>query len=399
MNNSEIIALGEKHIMNTYARFPIALVRGAGMKVWDADGKEYLDFLAGIAVCNLGHCHPKVTEAITLQAGKLLHVSNLYHIEPQALLAEWLTSHTFADRVFFCNSGAEANEGAIKLARKYHYDRCDTKRQIVVSATMSFHGRTLATLTATGQEKVKKGFSPLPEGFIHVAYDDLLALESVVGETTAAVILEPVQGEGGVRVPSPGYLAKVRELCDKKGALLIFDEVQTGAGRTGTFLASEGEGVTPDMTTMAKGLGGGVPIGALLATSAVAEHFVPGTHATTFGGNPLSASAGLAAMKALEEENVLANCRETGAYFLEALSSLAGKYPVVRAARGRGLLLGLELAPSLPAVSVVKELMAEGFLAGTAGESVVRFAPPLIVTKKQVDLLTAALEKSLSGKS
>jgi predicted acetylornithine/succinylornithine family transaminase len=369
------------------------------MKVWDADGKEYLDFLAGIAVCNLGHCHPKVTAAIAAQAGKLLHVSNLYHIEPQALLAEWLTKRTFAEKVFFCNSGAEANEGAIKLARKYHHDRSDDKRQTVISATMSFHGRTLATLTATGQEKVKKGFSPLPAGFIHVAYDDIGALESVVDGTTAAVILEPVQGEGGVRIPSPGYLAKVRELCTAKGALLIFDEVQTGAGRTGTFLACEAEGVTPDIATMAKGLGGGVPIGALLATASIASHFVPGTHATTFGGNPLSTSAGLATMQALEEENLLANCRETGAYFLDTLSALAKKHPVVRGARGRGLLLGLELEPSLPAVAIVKELMAEGFLTGTAGESVLRFAPPLIVTKKEVDALAAALDKALSGKS
>ncbi|MHB8766799.1 MAG: aminotransferase class III-fold pyridoxal phosphate-dependent enzyme, partial [Deferrisomatales bacterium] len=255
MGNREIIELGDSVLMPTYARFPVALVRGQGMRVWDADGHQYLDFLAGIAVCSLGHCHPRVVAAIREQAGTLLHVSNLYYIEPQVRLAARLAELTFADRVFFCNSGAEANEGAIKLARKFQKDRGEPGRYRVVTATQSFHGRTLATLTATGQDKVKVGFAPLPEGFDHVPYDDLAALEAALGGDVAAVLLEPVQGEGGVRVPSAGYLKGVRELCDARGALLVFDEVQTGVGRTGTFLACEHEGVTPDVCTLAKGLG------------------------------------------------------------------------------------------------------------------------------------------------
>lgn len=391
MGNQDIIGLSEQYLMATYARFPVALVRGQGMRVWDADGRQYLDFLAGIAVCNLGHCHPHVVEAVREQAGKLLHVSNLYHIEPQARLAKLLVEHTFADRAFFCNSGAEANEAAIKLARKHQKDRGEPRRTEVVSATMSFHGRTLATLTATGQDKVKVGFEPLPTGFSYVPYDDPEALESAVGPETAALLLEPVQGEGGIRVPSPGYLRRARELCDARGALLIFDEVQTGVGRTGTFLACEEEEVAPDLCSLAKALGGGVAIGALLATETVARSFGPGTHASTFGGNPLAAAAALASVRTVLGEGFLDHCRRMGEYLLAGLREAADACAAVAAVRGRGLLVGLELAPGYPASHLVRELLDRGFLTGTAGESVLRLAPPLIVDREEIDALLAAL--------
>ncbi|GAB4281399.1 MAG: acetylornithine transaminase [Deferrisomatales bacterium] len=396
MGNQEIIELGDAYLMPTYARFPVALVRGRGMRVWDADGRQYLDFLAGIAVCNLGHCHPRVTEALQRQAETLVHVSNLYHIEPQARLARRLVEATFADRVFFCNSGAEANEGAIKLARKVHKDRGEPERTEIVSALQSFHGRTLATLTATGQDKVKVGFEPLPPGFRWVPYDDLGALEEAVGPRTAAVLLEPIQGEGGVRVPSPDYLRRVRELCDARGTLLVFDEVQTGVGRTGTFLAGEHDGVAPDIATLAKGLGGGVAIGAVLATDAVARSFGPGSHASTFGGNPLATAAALAAVDTVLSDGILDHCRRMGTYFLERLRALTRGHPAVAAVRGRGLLLGVELGGGRKAVELVRALLDRGFLAGTAGEGVLRFAPPLIVERPEIDALLAALAEVLA---
>ncbi len=395
MGNREIIELAETCLMPTYARFPVVLVRGQGMRVWDADGRQYLDFLAGIAVCSLGHCHPHVTGAIREQAGRLLHVSNLYHIEPQVRLARVLVEHTYADRVFFCNSGAEANEAAIKLARKYHKDQGDPGRHEIVSASMSFHGRTLATLTATGQDKVKVGYDPLPQGFSFVPYDDIEALEEAVGPRTAAVLLEPVQGEGGVRVPSPGYLRAVRDLCDARGALLILDEVQTGVGRTGAFLASEHEGVRPDLTTLAKGLGGGVPIGALLATEAVARSFGPGSHASTFGGNPLVTAAALATVRTILNEGVLDHCRRIGGYLMGRLRDLTERNPAVVEVRGRGLLIGVELAGDRKAADLVHEMMDRGFLVGTAGDRVLRLAPPLIVEKEEIDALLAALDEVL----
>jgi predicted acetylornithine/succinylornithine family transaminase len=396
MTNQEIIDLGDKVLIPTPARFPLALVRGRGMRVWDADGRQYLDFLAGIAVCNLGHCHPAVTEALAEQAATLVHVSNLYYIQPQVELAKMLVERTFADRVFFCNSGAEANEGAIKLARKVQYDRGEMKRRTVVTALQSFHGRTLATLTATGQDKVKTGFDPLPPGFVHVPFDDLEALARAMGDDTAAVLLEPIQAEGGVRIPSPGYLQGVRELCDKRGALLLFDEVQTGSGRTGTFLACEAEGVAPDIATLAKGLGGGVPIGAILATEETASHFGPGTHASTFGGNPLCTAAALAVLRTLDEDRLLDRCRTMGERLLRGIRETAANHSAVLEVRGRGLLIGMELAEGKPASSVVRGLMDRGFLIGSAGERVVRFAPPFVVEEGEIAALLTALDEVLA---
>ncbi|MBF8254352.1 MAG: argD, partial [Deltaproteobacteria bacterium] len=294
MNNREIAKLTDKYVANTYARYPIALVRGKGARVWDADGKEYLDFVGGIAVNALGHGHPAVTRAIRQQAARLLHVSNLYHIAPQSELARELCRRSFAERVFFCNSGAEANEAAIKLTRRYGAEWLGGKYEIL-STYNSFHGRTLATLTATGQEKVRAGYDPLPAGFRQAPYGDLKAMEAAIDEEkTAAILVEPIQGEGGVVVPDKSYLQGLRELCDQKGLLLIFDEVQVGMGRTGKLFAYEHFGVEPDIMTLAKALGGGLPLGAMLAKEKVARSFVPGTHASTFGGNPLACNVGLA---------------------------------------------------------------------------------------------------------
>ena len=299
MKNRDVAKLTDKYVAQTYARYPIALVRGKGARVWDADGKEYLDFLAGIAVNSLGHCHPAVVRAIQQQSRKLLHVSNLYHILPQSELARELCRHSFADRVFFCNSGAEANEAAIKLARRYGAAHLGGKYEIL-SAHNSFHGRTLATLTATGQEKVRAGYDPLPEGFRQIPFNDLRAAEEAIDtQKTVGILVEPIQGEGGINVPDEDYLQGLRELCDRRGLLLIFDEVQTGMGRTGKLFGYEHFGVTPDIMTLAKALGGGLPLGAMLAREEVAQSFVPGSHASTFGGNPLVCSVGLAVMKTL----------------------------------------------------------------------------------------------------
>src|ERR671910_664497 len=305
MNNLEIAALTDKYVARTYARIPIALVRGKGTRVWDADGKEYLDFLAGIAVNSLGHCHPAILRAIRQQSKKLLHVSNLYHILPQSELARELCHHSFADRVFFCNSGAEANEAAIKLVRRYGLEKRGGKYEII-STHNSFHGRTLATLTATGQEKIRAGYDPLPVGFRQVPYNDLAAMEAAIDpQKTVAIIVEPIQAEGGVIVANEIYLLGLRELCDQRGLLLIFDEVQTGMGRTGKLFGYEHFGVRPDIMTLAKALGGGLPLGAMLAREDVARSFGPGSHASTFGGNPICCAAGAAVMAALLKDGVL----------------------------------------------------------------------------------------------
>ena len=393
MDTYQWMDLSEKYLMPTYRRYPVVLVRGEGTRVWDVEGREYLDFGAGIAVCNLGHCHPRIVEAIKDQAECLLHVSNLYHIVPQIELARMLVEHTFADRVFFCNSGAEANEGAIKLARIYARRFMGGDCYEIITMRGSFHGRTMVTLAATGQEKVKKGFAPLPPGFIHVPYGDLDSLEKAITSETCGVMLEVVQGEGGVMVPSREYLHEVARLCRERGLLLILDEVQTGMGRLGTLLGHERFGITPHIVTLAKGLGGGVAIGALLATEEVAGAFEPGTHASTFGGNPLACAAGKAVMEVMTSPGFLEGVREKGEYFLSHLRGLASVKQGVKEARGMGLMLALELEGE--AAPVIAALMERGFLTIPSGERVVRFLPPLTVKKEEIDLLLAALEKVL----
>jgi acetylornithine/N-succinyldiaminopimelate aminotransferase len=394
MKNRDVARLTDKYVAQTYARYPIALVRGKGARVWDADGKEYLDFLAGIAVNSLGHCHPAVVRAIQQQSRKLLHVSNLYHILPQSELAQELCRHSFADRVFFCNSGAEANEAAIKLARRYGAAHLGGKYEIL-SAHNSFHGRTLATLTATGQEKVRAGYDPLPTGFRQIPFNDLRAAEETIDEQkTVGVLVEPIQGEGGINVPDEGYLRGLRELCDRHGLLLIFDEVQTGMGRTGKLFGYEHFDVTPDIMTLAKALGGGLPLGAMLAREEVAQSFTPGSHASTFGGNPLACSAGLAVMKTLLKGGVLKNCVKMGKVFVQGLERMKNRFSFVKGIRGKGLMLGLEL--EVEGTKIVDACMQEGLLINCTAYKVLRFVPPLTITQKEIEHGLAILDKVLA---
>jgi predicted acetylornithine/succinylornithine family transaminase len=386
-----LIADSQRYIANTYSRYPLVLVRGQGCKVWSSDGKEYLDFVAGLAVCNLGHCHPKVVGAIQDQSRKLLHVSNFYHIEPQIELAKMLCENSFADRVFFCNSGAEANEAAMKLAKKYAKDTGHADRFEIISMKKSFHGRTMLTMSATGQEKIQKGFDPLVPGFSYVPFNDIEAALRAVTPQTCAVIVEPIQGEGGVNCPSEGYLRDLRELCREREILLIFDEVQVGMGRTGKLFAHEHEGVYPDIMTLAKSLAGGVPIGAMLAAEEVAKSFSPGTHATTFGGNPLATAAGVAALSVLLEDDLLENCREVGDHFLNRLMDLKGKYPFIKEVRGKGLIIGVEL--NFEGAQIVTRCMEEGFLINCTMGNILRFLPPLIMTTDEVDQLIGPLDR------
>lgn len=391
----KLIARAGRVLANTYARFPVVLVRGEGCRVWDVDGKEYLDFVAGIAVCALGHSHPSLVRAVHAQAATLLHVSNLYHIEPQIRLAELLCQHAFADRVFFCNSGAEANEAAIKLARKYAKEHHGPERVEVITMENSFHGRTLATVTATGQAKYQAGFEPLLPGFRYVPFDDLGAVERATGPRTAAILVEPIQGEGGVRVPSEGYLQGLRKLCDETGALLIFDEVQTGIGRTGRLFAYEHWGTEPDIMTLAKALGGGLPIGAMLATEEVAASFTPGTHAATFGGNPLVTAAAFTVLTTILQEDLVARAAELGERLVHALQTVQGAHHSVKAVRGKGLLVGVELDREVK--PLLASCLERGVLLSSAGDKVIRFAPPLVVgeeeVRRAVDVLDAVLRE------
>ena len=378
-----------RYLMQTYTRQPLSIVRGRGAKVYDLEGREYLDFVGGIAVNLLGHGHPDLVQAIQRQAAQLIHTSNLYYTEPQVQLAQMLVDHSFADKVFFCNSGAEANEAAIKLARRYSHDKYGAGRFEILTMKNSFHGRTFATLTATGQEKVQKDYEPLLPGFSYVAFNNFEELELAVTDKTAAIMLEPVQGEGGVYVADRDYLKQIRDLCSQKDVLLIFDEVQTGMGRTGTLFAYEQLGVQPDIMTLAKGLGGGVPIGACLATDSVAKAFSPGSHASTFGGNPLACAAGLAVCRALLEGGVLDHACLMGEYFAKGLSDCKSRHRTVRQVRGLGLLQGMEI--DMAAKIVVSECLARGILINGAGEHVLRFVPPLIITQVEIDRLLDTL--------
>ena len=390
----DLIRDSARYLANTYARFPVVLVRGRGDRLWDSDGKEYLDFAAGMAVDVLGHCHPKVVEAIKTQAETLLHVSNLYHIEPQIRLAQALCEHSFADKVFFCNSGAEANEAAIKLARRYAKVRWGPDRYEIVCMRDSFHGRTMATLTATGQEKHQRGFEPLLPGFKHIPFNDLRAAEQAIDSRTCAVLVEPIQGEGGVRVPDDDYLPTLRQLCSDRDVLLMLDEVQTGMGRTGRLFAYEHWGIEPDVMTLAKALGGGLPIGAMLAKEEVASAFVPGSHASTFGGSPFITAAALAALTAIVEERLPQRAAKIGAYFLGRLRELVQRYPYAKEARGKGLILALELA--VPAKPIVDRCLQLGLLILTAGDQILRFVPPLIIGETEVDEALSILDQALA---
>ena len=395
MDSQTLMMLSEKYVAHTYARYPVLLVRGKGTRVWDREGEEYLDFVSGLAVCNLGHCHPKVVKSIQEQAEKLIHVSNFYYIEPQIQLASLLCKYSFADEVFFCNSGAEANEGALKLARKYSKEKIGKDRYEIITMERSFHGRTLATLTATGQEKFHKGYDPLMPGFKYVLFSDIGAVKQAIDSKTCAVMVEPIQGEGGVNCPTPGYLKALREICDEKKLLLIFDEVQVGMGRTGKLFAYEHERVEPDLLTLAKSLAGGVPIGALLIKKEVADSFKPGDHASTFGGNPLASAAGVAALTAILEEGMLENCQKMGDYFLSEFWKVEEKFPFVKEVRGKGLILGMEL--KIEGGPIVKEMLKKKILINCTMGNVLRFLPPLIVTKEEIDRVVKALEEVFSN--
>jgi len=389
MNSAQWIARADQVIMKTYGRYPIVPVRAKGCELWDVDGKRYLDFLAGVAVNNLGHCHPKVVAAIQAQAATLIHCSNYYHIPTQIELAELLCQHSFADQAFFCNSGAEANEAAIKLARKYSREKYGAERYEIITAAESFHGRTMATVSATGQEKVQRFFDPLLHGFKHVPFNDAAALATALTPQTCAVMLEPIQGEGGINVPSPDYFRQVRAICDQHGLLLIFDEVQTGLGRTGKLFAHEHFGSAPDIMTLAKALAGGAPIGTMLAKAEIAASFSPGTHGSTFGGNPLMTAAALAAVRAILEEGLLARAVEMGAYLTTELEKLKGRFPFVREVRGIGLMIGMGL--SLPGGDIVKKGHSRGLLLNCTHDTVLRFVPPLVVGKGEIDEMIAIL--------
>jgi len=386
-----LIDEAQQYLMNTYTRQPLIIHKGRGTRVYDPNGKEYLDFVGGVAVNNLGHCHPNVTVAFQKQAQRLVHVSNLYYTVPQVKLARLLVEHSFADKVFFCNSGTEAIEAAIKLVRKFSHEKYGPDRHEIITMEQSFHGRTLAAVTATAQPKYHKGFEPLVPGFRYVPYNDLKAVAQAVSDRTAAVLVEPVQGEGGVRIPDNEYLPGLRKLCDEKGLLLVLDEVQTGIGRTGRLFGYEHYGIEPDIMALAKGLGSGLPIGALLAKDSVARVFTPGSHAATFGGNPLVCAAAIATLEVLLEEGfVLDNCRRMGDYFVERLKGLQQRHPCVVSVRGQGLLVGMELA--IDGKPIVQDCLEEGILINCTMDRVLRFVPPLIILKEEIDLLINRLD-------
>ena len=395
MKTSDYIEESERYLMGTYRRYPVVMRKGRGVKVWDRDDNEYLDFVGGIATNVLGHCHPKVVMAIQKQAQRLLHVSNFYHIGPQTDLARLLVENSFAEKAFFCNTGTEANEAAIKLARKWSLQKHGPDSFEIITADKSFHGRTLGSLAATGQEKLKKDFGPMPEGFIHVPFDDINALKEAVNENTCAIMLEPILGESGVILPSPGYLKEVRALCDEMGILLILDEVQTGMGRTGTLFAYEQAEIAPDIMTLAKGLGGGMPIGAVLATNKVADAFKPGDHGSTFGGNPLACAASIATLKTILDSGlILDQCNRMGKHLLDKLNNLKLKHPdMIKEVRGSGLLVAIELSGQC--ADVVRACMTRGVLLNCTAESVIRFMPPLIVDEPEINEAVETLDHVL----
>lgn len=398
MKTEEIIARFDRYVMNTYSRHPLALVSGEGCWVSDIDGKRYLDFITGIAVTNLGHGHPAVLKAIGDQAWTLIHVSNLFHILPQVELAEILVKNSFADKVFFCNSGAEANEGAIKLARKW--GEANGSRHRIVSTLGSFHGRTLGALSATGQKKYQKGFKPLAGGFKFVPYGRVEPLTSALDDSrVCAVIIEPIQGENGVVIPPDDYLPRVREICTQRNVLLILDEIQVGLGRTGRLFAYEHYGIEPDIMTLAKALGGGIPAGAVLARDDVAMYLTPGTHGSTLGGNPLAMNSGCAVLRTILANGLLDNADAMGRYFLERLRTLAERYKLIREVRGKGLILGIELRRKDIGKEIIRRCLEKGVLLNLTEERIIRILPPLIVTKGEIDFATEKLDESFKEAS
>ncbi len=383
-----------RYLMNTYARLSLVIERGQGCLVYDAEGREYLDCVAGIAVNILGHAHPDIVEAISRQARQLIHTSNLFYTEPQTQLAERLVRHSFADKVFLCNSGTEANEAAIKLARRYSIKTFGPERIEILTMLGSFHGRTLASLTATGQPALQEGFGPLVPGFRYTTFNDLDKIEAALTPQTAAIMLEPIQAEGGVIVPDVHYMKNIRRLCTERKILLIFDEVQTGMGRTGTLFAYEQFGIQPDIMTLAKGLGGGIPIGACLATDTVAAAFEPGTHASTFGGNPLACAAALKVLDLLIEGGKLEQGRAAGEYLAKCLATLSQQFSCIQETRGMGLLQGLDL--SIDGKPIVMECLERRVLINCTMGRVLRFMPPFIISNAQIDRLLSVLSEIFS---
>ena len=386
--------LEHKYFMRTVDRTPVTLVKGQGARVWDEDGREYLDFVSGWAVNSLGHCHPSVVKAVTEQAHILIQTSNQYYTIPQVRLAELLIQNSCLDKVFFCNSGAEATEGAVKLARRYGKLHLDGAYEVITTVG-SFHGRTLAMTAATGQSKFQEPYVPLPTGFINVEYNDIEAIKAATNSQTCAVMLEPIQGEGGVNLPDDNYLAAVRAWCDQKGILLILDEIQTGVGRTGTLFAYKQYSIEPDIMTLAKGLGSGVPIGAILAKDR-ASVFAPGEHGSTFGGNPLACAAGYATIKFIMDNNIAGNAKKVGQYFIDRLESLKQKFHFITDVRGRGLLVALEFGRDI-APSVVTACLAKGLLVNRLKPNALRFMPPLIIGNEEVDEALGILDRALSS--
>ena len=397
MSNASIKELATEYLFNTYGERDLALVRGEGCYVYDADGKRYLDFLGGLGVNCLGHCHPKVVETIKRQAETLLHVSNLYYTEPQARAAQILAENTFADKVFFCNSGAEANEGAIKLIRKHAKEQADPRRTDIIVFQDSFHGRTLATITATRQPKYHAGFEPLVPGFKEARFNDLEEVEDLIDSQTAGILVEPLQGEGGINNPADGFLAGLRELADRHDLLLAFDEVHTGCGRTGSFMGYQTFGVEPDIVSLAKSLGGGVPIGAFIAKDSVAGALGPGTHAATFGGNPLVTAVCEVVLKTILEENLSANARELGGYFAQRILELADRYDSVKGVRGTGLILGIQFHTD--PVDIFDKVVRDGLITYKMSNNTLRFHPPLNIEKAHVDEAVTILEAAIRSAS
>lgn len=387
----KVAAMYEKYVMGTYKRVPLCLERAKGSKVWDIDGKQYLDFFPGWAVSGIGHCHPLVAAAVAKQAKKLMHVSNNYYSELQALLAKKIIEESFQGKVFFANSGAEANEGAVKLARKYGHDK---GRYEIITMAKSFHGRTLGMISATGQDKVKKGFEPLVEGFVHIPFNDIEALREAVNDKTIAIMFEPIQCEGGINIADKEYMQAVRKLCDEKDIVMILDEVQTGMGRAGTMFCYQQYGIEPDVMTLAKSLGGGVPVGAFVARGKFADVLTPGTHASTFGGSPVVCAAGLAVFEAIKKEKLLSNTKKMSAYLVKKLEGLKEKYHFIKEIRAIGLIIGVEL--SVKGDDIYRKCLEDGLLINCTQDTVLRIMPPMTVNKSEADKAVSILDKVLS---